>query len=167
MTPAPASLTVLNSAGIPEHTNVDLDAPFESDRDAILIPRDWAGVYRMFNSVGTGRPTAMGVAMTGLLGPDLLQRTASLRHIFNDMLADALAPARYLGPNTPPLQVQWGDRDVITPTRCVDWYRKVTPQADIHVFRRVGHLPMLENPGRSARKLAAFIDRHSAGGQLC
>jgi hypothetical protein len=26
---------------------------------------------------------------------------------------------------------------------------------------------MLENPGRSARKLAAFIDRHSAGGQLC
>ncbi|AZR41063.1 alpha/beta fold hydrolase [Marinobacter salarius] len=167
MTPAPASLTVLNSAGIPEHTNVDLDAPFESDRDAILIPRDWAGVYRMFNSVGTGRPTAMGVAMTGLLGPDLLQRTASLRHIFNDMLADALAPARYLGPNTPPLQVQWGDRDVITPTRCVDWYRKVTPQADIHVFRRVGHLPMLENPGRSARKLAAFIDRHSAGGHLC
>ncbi len=108
MTPAPASLTVLNSAGIPEHTNVDLDAPLRVRPRRHSDSRDWAGVYRMFNSVGTGRPTAMGVAMTGLLGPDLLQRTASLRHIFNDMLADALAPARYLGPNTPPLQVQWG-----------------------------------------------------------
>lgn len=161
MTPAPASLTVLNSAGVPEHADVDINAPFESDRDAILIPRDWAGVYHMFNSVGSGRPTAMGVAMTGLLGPDLLQRTRALRHIFDDMLTDALAPARYLGKDTPPLQVQWGDRDVITPTRCVDWFRQVTPGADIRVFPGVGHLPMLENPGRSARALVEFVERHS------
>lgn len=160
MEPAPRSITLLNSAGIPEHDGVDIDAPFESDRDDILIPRDWAGVYRMFNSVGNGKPTAMGLAMTGLLGPDLLQRRDALRHIFDDMLADALAPARYLGSGTPPLQVQWGDRDVITPTRCVDWFRTATPQADIHVFRGVGHLPMLENPGRSAATLAGFIERH-------
>ncbi|MGM0768217.1 MAG: alpha/beta fold hydrolase [Pseudomonadota bacterium] len=160
MEPAPRSVTLLNSAGIPEHDGVDIDAPFESDRDDILIPRDWSGVYRMFNSVGNGRPSAMGLAMTGLLGPDLLQRRAALRHIFDDMLADALAPARYLGNSTPPLQVQWGDRDVITPTRCVDWFRTATPDADIHVFRGVGHLPMLENPGRSAATLASFIGRH-------
>jgi len=166
MEPAPASLTVLNSAGIPEHVSVDINAPFESDRDAILIPRDWSGVYRMFNTVGNGRPTAMGVAMTGLLGPDLLQRTVPLRHIFNDMLADALAPARYLGADTPPLQVQWGDRDVITPTRCVDWFRKATPDADIHVFPGVGHLPMLENPGRSARTLAEFVERNSGQARI-
>ncbi|MEX2476540.1 alpha/beta fold hydrolase [Marinobacter sp.] len=160
MEPAPRTVTLLNSAGIPEHDGVDIDAPFESDRDDILIPHDWAGVYRMFNSVGNGKPTAMGLAMTGLLGPDLLQRRNALRHIFNDMLADALAPARHLGTNTPPLQVQWGDRDVITPTRCVDWFRTATPQADIHVFRGVGHLPMLENPGRSAATLTRFIRRH-------
>lgn len=161
MEPAPASLTVLNSAGIPEHPDTDIKAPFKTDRDAILIPRDWGGVYRMFNSVGSGRPTAMGMAMTGLLGPDLLQRRGALRHIFDDMLADPLAPARYLGPDTPPLQVQWGDRDVITPTRCVDWFRTVTPQADIRVFRGVGHLPMLESPGLSARTLTEFVERHS------
>lgn len=160
MEPAPRSVTLLNSAGIPEHDGVDIDAPFESDRDDILIPRDWSGVYQMFNSVGNGKPTVMGLAMTGLLGPDLLQRSQALRHIFDDMVADALAPARYLGDSTPPLQVQWGDRDVITPTRCVDWFRTATPDADIHVFRGVGHLPMLENPGRSAATLAGFIQRH-------
>ncbi|KEF29870.1 Lipase 1 precursor (Triacylglycerol lipase) [Marinobacter nitratireducens] len=160
MDPAPRSITLLNSAGIPEHPNVDLDAPFESDRDEILIPGDWKGVYRMFNSVGNGKPTVSGVAMAGLLGPDLLGRTDALRHIFADMVADALAPARYLSADTPPLQVQWGDRDVITPTRCVDWFERATPQAEVHVFRGVGHLPMLETPGRSARVLEEFIGRH-------
>lgn len=158
--PAPRSVTLLNSAGIPEHKEVDIHAPLKSDRDGILIPRDWKGVYRMFNSVGTGKPTVSGLAMAGLLGPDLLGRTEALRHIFSDMLADALAPARYLGPETPPLQVQWGDRDVITPTRCVDWFRSATPQAEIHMFRGVGHLPMLETPGRSAAVLEHFVRRH-------
>lgn len=157
----PRSVTLLNSAGIPEHPDVDLDAPFESDRDAILIPDDWAGIYRMFNSVGNGRPTVTGLAMAGLLGPDLLKRQPSLRHIFNDMLADALAPARFLGRNTPPLQVQWGDRDVITPTRCINWFHTATPDAEIHVFPGVGHLPMLERPGQSVRVLKDFVRRQS------
>jgi pimeloyl-ACP methyl ester carboxylesterase len=77
------------------------------------------------------------------------------------MLADALAPARYLGPGTPPLQVQWGEKDVITPTRCVNWFKTATPDADVHVFRGVGHLPMLENPARSAKVLETFIRRYS------
>jgi len=157
----PRTVTLLNSAGIPEQPDADLNAPFKTDRDAILIPRDWSGVYRMFNSVGNGKPTLPGLAMTGLLGPDLLQRRDSLRHIFNDMLADPLAPARYLGTGTPPLQVQWGDKDVITPTRCVDWFGAATPHAEVHVFRGVGHLPMLEKPGRSSRVLEDFIRRHS------
>tara|TARA_B100000519_G_scaffold125936_1_gene108666 strand:+ start:675 stop:1481 length:807 start_codon:yes stop_codon:yes gene_type:complete len=158
--PAPRSVTLLNSAGIPEHKEADIHAPLKPDRDGILIPRDWKGVYRMFNSVGTGKPTVSGLAMAGLLGPDLLGRTEALRHIFSDMVADALAPARYLGPETPPLQVQWGDRDVITPTRCVDWFSSATPQAEIHMFRGVGHLPMLETPGRSAAALEHFVRRH-------
>lgn len=161
MAPAPRSLTLLNSAGIPEHASVDIDAPFDSDRDQLLIPRDWKGVYRMFNSVGSGKATASGLALTGLLGPDLLQRTDSLRHIFQDMLADALAPARLLNASTPPLQVQWGDRDVITPTRCVDWFATATPHAEVHVFRGVGHLPMVETPARSATVFRDFICRHS------
>ena len=53
-----------------------------------MIPRDWRGVYRMFNSVGNGRPSVLGVAMTGLLGPDLLGRTRALEHIFRDMLGN-------------------------------------------------------------------------------
>ncbi|KAA1174233.1 alpha/beta fold hydrolase [Marinobacter salinexigens] len=157
----PRSVTLLNSAGIPERPDTDLDIPVTSDRDSILIPQNWKAVYRMFNSVGNGKPTVSGIAMAGLLGPDLLGRTEALRHIFSDMVADALAPARYLGHQTPPLQVQWGDRDVITPTRCVDWFESATPHAEVHVFRGVGHLPMLETPARSARVLMEFVDRHS------
>jgi len=158
--PAARSLTVLNSAGIPEHAEVDIEAPFESDRDAVLIPDSLTAVYRMFNSVGNGKPNPSSVAIAGLLGPDLVRRATAHRHIFADMVADGLAPARYLPHQTIPLQVQWGDRDVITPTRCVDYYRRVTPHADIHLFRGVGHLPMIEVPRRSAQALIDFIHRH-------
>ncbi|WP_203299097.1 alpha/beta fold hydrolase [Marinobacter sediminum] len=161
LAPAPRSLTLLNSAGIPERPDSDPEARFVSDRDALLIPQDWKGVYRMFNSVGDGKVSASGLAMAGLLGPDLLQRAPALRHIFRDMAADGLAPMRYLGPSTPPLQVQWGDRDKITPTRCVDWFANAMPEAEVHVFPGVGHLPMLENPSRSARVLSDFVTRHS------
>ena len=157
----PRSLTMLNSAGIPEHPAADLQARFESDRDELLIPQDWKGVYRMFASVGSGRASASGLAMAGLLGPDLLQRTEALRHIFRDMVADGLAPARYLGAHTPPLQVQWGDRDRITPSSCVDWFASSNPDAEVHLFQGVGHLPMLETPARSARVLRDFVTRHS------
>ncbi|MBR9870328.1 MAG: alpha/beta hydrolase [Gammaproteobacteria bacterium] len=158
----PRTLTLLNSAGIPERPGMANTTPARPTTDSVLIPQDWAGVYRMFNSVGNGKPTLPGIAMTGLLGPDLMKRRHSLQHIFNDMVADPMAPTRYLGNQTPPLQVQWGDRDTITPTRCVDWFKTATPQADIHVFRGVGHLPMLENPRRSAAVLSGFIERHNS-----
>jgi len=161
LTPAPRSLTLLNSAGIPERPDSDPQPRVKSNGDDLLIPQDWKGVYRLFNSVGDGKATLSGLAMAGLLGPDLLQRAPALRHIFRNMAADGLAPVRYLGPSTPPLQVQWGDRDRITPTRCVDWFATATPQAEVHVFRGVGHLPMLEIPSRSARVLRDFIIRHS------
>ena len=73
-----------------------------------------------------------------------------------------LAPARYLGTETPPLQVQWGDKDVITPTRCVDWFGAATPHAEVHVFRGVGHLPMLERPAVCARRYRDFLRRRAA-----
>ena len=157
----PRTLTLLNSAGIPETPGMAQNTPARPTTDSVLIPQDWAGVYRMFNSVGSGRPTLPGIAMTGLLGPDLIKRRHSLQHIFNDMVADPMAPTRYLGNRTPPLQVQWGDKDTITPTSCVDWLKSATPEADIHVFRGVGHLPMLENPRRSAAALSSFIEQHN------
>jgi len=159
--PAPASLTLLNSAGIPEHEGVDPEAPFESDRDRVLIPASLGAVYRMFNAVGSGRPHPGALATAALLGPDLLRRQHAHRHIFHDMPADALAPMRYLGTQPMPLQVQWGDRDTITPTRCVDYFRRTTPAADIRLFRGVGHLPMLEVPGRSARALVEQVEAAS------
>jgi pimeloyl-ACP methyl ester carboxylesterase len=76
------------------------------------------------------------------------------------MLADPLAPARYLGKDTPPMQVQWGDRDTITPTRCVRWFERATPGAELHLFPGVGHLPMVEVPRRSASVFARFVARH-------
>lgn len=155
-----ASLTVMNSAGIPAHQKVDLNRPPVFDR-SVLIPMDWQGVYRMFNTVGNGKPTVTGMAMTGLLGVDLLRRAGQNRHVFSDMAADPYAPTTALDSDTAPLLVIWGDKDRITPPDCVDFYRQKTPHAEVHKMRGVGHLPMLENPRGSYRILKDFLGRHS------
>lgn len=153
------SLVLMNSAGIPEGPDVDIQRPVRNHNDRILIPDTLAGAYRMFNQVGNGKVNPMGVVMAGILGPDLLKRTEAHRHIFADMGKDTYAPVRYLQDSRIPLQVHWGDRDVITPTACVAYFQRPAINADIQLYRGVGHLPMLEVPRRSARALTAFIDR--------
>ncbi|MCH8497763.1 MAG: alpha/beta fold hydrolase [Marinobacter sp.] len=162
--PAISSLTLLNSAGFPSSPGQELRPSDFGHERTTLIPEDLPGIYTMFNSVGTGRPTLAGVLMTGLLGPDLLKRKGQHKHIFSDMLADPWAPLRHLRDGERPLLVQWGDRDVVTPTACVDWFRQHTPSAQITVFRRVGHLPMMETPLHSAQVLTDFIRRVPAAG---
>ncbi|WP_166253133.1 alpha/beta fold hydrolase [Marinobacter salicampi] len=157
--PQARTLTVLNSAGIPIKPDLDL-AIAPKTEPSLLVPQDWAGVYQMFNNVGNGKPSLMGLAMTGILGLDLMNRASAHQRIFADMMADPYAPVRHLEKTRIPLQVQWGDRDVITPTRCVDYYRANVPHAELQIFEGVGHVPMLEVPRRSARALASFINAH-------
>src|SRR5690554_7357310 len=52
----PRTVTLLNSAGIPEQPDADLNAPFKTDRDAILIPRDWSGRSEEHTSELQSRP---------------------------------------------------------------------------------------------------------------
>src|SRR5690606_36894237 len=120
--PFASSLTHLNSAGIPEYIDKPPASAITPDkRGSLLIPGNWQQVYRMFNSVGNGRPIAAGIMMTGLIGPDLMARKAALHHIFDNLLTDPIAPARHLKQLKTPLQVQWGERDTITPVACLDW----------------------------------------------
>ncbi|PVY77341.1 pimeloyl-ACP methyl ester carboxylesterase [Tamilnaduibacter salinus] len=157
-----ASLSVLNSAAIPAHADVDLNGT--PDRDgSLMMPEDWQGVYRMFHGVGDGRPNAMSLAMMGALGTDLMRRSGQNRHVFSDLCDDPFAAVRVLDPDVSPLLVMWGDRDRVTPPGCVDHFRHHTPQAEIHVFRGVGHLPMIERPRQSADVLIRFVRRHHAG----
>ncbi len=155
------SLTLMNSAGIPEGPDVDVHRPARNHNDRILIPDTLAGACRMFNQVGNGKANPLGVVMAGLLGPDLLKRANAHRHIFADLNADTYAPVRYLENSRIPLQVHWGDRDRITPTACVSYFQRPSMNADIQLYRGVGHLPMLEVPRRSARALKAFIERRA------
>lgn len=151
-----ASVSVLNSAGVPSPRQSKLDQMLDQG-DYGLVPRRWKEVWRMFTMVGTGGASVTGAAMALTLGPDLLRRQHAHAHIFRDMLRDRDAVARYLPDYPVPLLVLWGDRDHLTEVSCVDTYRELAPTATIEVFKGIGHLPMLEIPRRSARVLERFI----------
>ena len=60
--PQATSLTVLNSAGIPIRPDLDLAIPPKTE-PSLLVPESWRGVYQMFNNVGDGKPTLMGLSL--------------------------------------------------------------------------------------------------------
>jgi pimeloyl-ACP methyl ester carboxylesterase len=57
-----------------------------------------------------------------------------------------------------PTLVVWGADDPIVPLRHAFEYQELIPDARVVVFRRVGHAPMLEQPGRFNPELLEFLD---------
>lgn len=56
-----------------------------------------------------------------------------------------------------PTLVTWGGRDRVLPTSHVDNVRRYLPQARIHLFPDVGHMPQLECPGEFSGVLDEFV----------
>jgi pimeloyl-ACP methyl ester carboxylesterase len=57
-----------------------------------------------------------------------------------------------------PLAVVWGDHDPIAVVAMVDRLRERRHDAHVTVLDRVGHYPMIEDPGRFAAASVAFLD---------
>ena len=51
----------------------------------------------------------------------------------------------------------WGREDQIVPVACAEQYRKLLPNATLHVFDKCGHLPPIEQPDAFARLVLDFL----------
>jgi pimeloyl-ACP methyl ester carboxylesterase len=80
--------------------------------------------------------------------------TAVVRHVVAAANAEeSLSPAA-LGRLTMPITLVWGASEKILPLRGLDFFRAHLPaHARIEVFERCGHVPMIEQPGRTVKVL--------------
>ena len=86
----------------------------------------------------------------------LCQAAPTLRPGMTDSLAALAALNRERFVHTPetyqgPVYAAWGARDLLVPPRHMDSVRRVLPQAELELWRAVGHYPQLEAPRRLAR----------------
>lgn len=75
-------------------------------------------------------------------------------HILQEIMADSVEP-RVTGLMTPALIV-WGEKDLIIHPETAKILNRMMPRSRVVMMPKTGHLPMFENPRKSARDYLAF-----------
>jgi pimeloyl-ACP methyl ester carboxylesterase len=64
---------------------------------------------------------------------------------------------RFLPRVSNPTLIVWGREDRIVPVVCGEQYRRLLPDARLHVLERCGHVPPVEQPDTFARLVLEFL----------
>lgn len=59
-----------------------------------------------------------------------------------------------------PVCLIWGKNDTVTPAFVGEEYLKLLPQAELHLFDKCGHAPMMEHPEDFNRIMEQFLQKH-------
>jgi pimeloyl-ACP methyl ester carboxylesterase len=79
---------------------------------------------------------------------------------------------RFVTPRTPwsagdlatlkgkPTLILWGREDALISVAAASWFKSVLPEAELHIYDNIGHLPQEEAPDRSAADVERFLATH-------
>ncbi|NKF22112.1 alpha/beta fold hydrolase [Solimonas marina] len=154
-----SSATLIDAAGITAPQDSDLQKMLDAGRNPFLVHT--RAEFDTFYAMTMARPPWMPRITTAALAQDYMRRRDSLARIFSDFngvypLDAQLADIRV------PVLVMWGALDRILHVSMTDVWADGIPGAQRIVYPDLGHMPMLEAPGRSARDIGAFIAAHAA-----
>ncbi|MBA3981811.1 MAG: hypothetical protein C0462_14555 [Alcanivorax sp.] len=146
------SLTLMNAAGLRGHQASDFEEALMRGHNP-LIPASLLDVARLFRIATWRNRHSFSAMLTPLMYREMVHRQPVNYRIFRDMLEIDEAPEAVFGEIECPTLIMWGDRDAVLDVSCADSFQTVIPHARKRIFQGVGHLPMLEAPGLSARAL--------------
>lgn len=148
------SLTLMDAGGI--------TSPQPSDQDRRLLAGERNGFdirrpeeFAAFLELGMAKVPWMPPSVTKALAATFMARNGHYQAIFPQIYHQDLEDAR-VGGLKPPVLVLWGDRDRLLHVSMAEAFRQAVPGVRLVILSGIGHLPMLEAPGLSARELEAF-----------
>jgi pimeloyl-ACP methyl ester carboxylesterase len=114
--------------------------------------------FELFYSLTMEKPPFLPPSVIAATGEIYIQRREELRHIEDsfyghDWLTDELQHIQ-----TPSL-VMWGSGDQILHASAGPVWESNLPNAKLHVFEGIGHMPMVEIPAETAAVYRAFIEQ--------
>lgn len=110
--------------------------------DPARVP-EWDELY--------GRPPTAEEREIAIRNREMAARLTWKPYMFNPRLPHFLPRVQV------PSLIVWGRQDRIVPVVCGEQYRRLLPQATLHVLEDCGHLPPLEQPDEFARLLLGFL----------
>jgi len=155
------TLTLMNSAGLRGANASPFEQALLEGKNGLIVCT-FADVMQLFESVVERNRMAITLALAPAMYGDFVNRRAVNLHLFSHLVGKT--PSEKL-PGIDaikvPTLVLWGEQDRILDVSCADAFVAVLPHAEVKRLRRVGHLPMIEVPGVTARRLRGFWHRNA------
>lgn len=152
------SATLVDAAGV--------IAPEPSDMDRILAsgggnPFEVSSraSFDAFYAMTMAQPPWVPGITLDWIAADYAARRESLARIFKDFHHVDLLDAR-LHEIAVPVLVMWGERDRLVHRSAADVWVRGIPGARLVSYPDLGHMPMVEDPARSAADVRKFIGHH-------
>lgn len=151
-----ASATLMDAAGVVSPSPSDMDRMVAAGRNPFEIstPEEF---HRFYGMTMAKAPWVPGATLDFIAARYIAQRE-QLARIFRDfsrvgLLDDSLASIRV------PVLVMWGAKDQLVHVSAAAKWAAGIPGARSVIYDDLGHMPMVEDPSRSAHDVLAFIGR--------
>lgn len=151
------SATLIDAAGITPPEPSDMDKMLAAGHNPFQV-RTRAD-FDAFYAMTMAKPPWVPHVVLDYVAADYMARRETLARIFQDFRGvDPLDG--HLGEIHVPVLVLWGDQDRLINHSAASVWAQGIAGAELIRYADLGHMPMAEDPARSARDVLAFIGRH-------
>ena len=124
----------------------------------LMLPKDREDFNRVLKLVMEDPPFIPGMARDVLADKALAHREFN-RKVFAELQQQQLDLAPYLPKITAPTLLLWGDQDRVIDISSIEVFQRnlTAAKTSVSILPNIGHLPMLEQPGETAKRYSAFL----------
>jgi abhydrolase domain-containing protein 6 len=149
------SLALFAPAGITSPTASDLDAMVANSRNPFLVRS--SADFDMFYDLIMSNPPFTPRVVKAHFSHEYKKRREQIGHMFSAYRASPTLNARLCEISVPTLVV-WGGEDRVLHPSGVDVWKNGVREVFAEIWPGVGHMPVLEQPRRTSRRLESFLN---------
>lgn len=148
------SATPMNPAGVASPIPSDMEKLLAQGKNPFAIEN--TGDFKNFYPMTMAKPPFLPPSVLAAMAEQYMARKSELEAIFphihgRDGLKDELPHVQV------PMLVMWGDQDRLLHVSAGQVWADTAPNAKLHIFEDIGHMPMVEVPAEAAEVYGEFL----------
>lgn len=149
--------TPVDPAGVPSPIRSDMEQMLAQGKNPFEVQT--VEDFKRFYPMTMAKPPFLPPSVLSHMAEDYIARKPEIEAIFPFIHGrDSLLPQL---PNMQmPMLLMWGDKDRLLHVSAAQVWVDNLPNAQLHIFEGVGHMPMVEVPTEAAAVYRAFIQQH-------
>lgn len=159
-----SSLTLIDAAGVDGDTPSEYYQALDKGENPLIATDEETFEFRM--NFTMSQPPLVPWPLRPALFRKTMARIDINEKVFSDMVATKQrltegdfysAIETTMAEHKIPTLIMWGEEDRVLDVSAAAAFKALIPEASVHIFKEVGHLPMVEIPAESAQVYQDFL----------